>query len=266
MATPVVFIHGLWIHASSWQRWIDLFTKHGYEGFAPGWPGESETVSETRSNPDAVADVGIDDALAHIVDFVGGLDEPPILIGHSVGALLAEKLLGENVGRAAVAIDPAQVKGVLPMPLRQLRAGLPVMANPLNITKSVSLSYDEFRFAFANAVSEDEAAVLYERWTIPAPAKPLFQTATVNFQLHSEAAVNTDKDSRSPLLLIAGGEDNSEPESITDVTLKRYRDRADVTELLLFRERGHALTIDHRWKAVAEEVLAWLELQGLSTE
>ena len=188
---PAVFIHGLWLHATSWSPWLDLFREAGYEPIAPGWPNEPPTVAEAREHPELVANIGIDDVTAHMAQIIDGLDAAPMIVGHSFGGLIAEKLLGEGYGAAAVAIDPAQIKGVLPLPLAQLRAGLPALGNPANLHKAVSLTSKEFRFGFGNALSEEESDTLFERWTIPSPARPLFEAAVANFALHSPAKVDT---------------------------------------------------------------------------
>jgi pimeloyl-ACP methyl ester carboxylesterase len=259
MARPVVFIHGLWLHASSWQPWVDLFAAAGYAPIAPGWPNEPATVAEARANPDLVANLGIDDVTNHYAKIIEGLSESPVIVGHSFGGLFTEKLLGEGIGTAGVAIDPAQIKGVLPLPLAQLRAGLPALGNPANLHKSVSLTEKEFRFGFGNAVSEEESADLFEKWTIPSPARPLFQAAAANFVLHSQAKVDTANEQRGPLLLISGTADHTVPDVVTRSTLKQYRDSIAVTELKQFEGRGHSLTIDSGWHDVASAVLEWLK-------
>ena len=261
--TPVVFIHGLWLHATSWGPWMELFADNGYEPIAPGWPNEPRTVAAARAEPELVADVGIDEATRHFASIIEQLSTPPVIVGHSFGGLLAEKLLGEGVGAAAVAIDPAQIRGVLPLPLAQLRAGLPALGNPANRHRAVSLTKKEFRFGFGNALSEEESDELYESWTIPSPAKPLFQAAVANFALHSPAAVETGNESRGPLLLISGLDDHTVPDVVTRSTLKQYRRSTAVTELKQFEGRGHSLTIDHGWREVADAVLIWLKEQEL---
>jgi alpha-beta hydrolase superfamily lysophospholipase len=263
-STPVVFIHGLWLHATSWGLWIELFREAGYEPIAPGWPGEPDTVDEARKHPEYVANIGINDVTGHYADIIDGLQNQPVIIGHSFGGLIAEKLLGQGVGAAAVAIDPAQIKGVLPLPLAQLRASLPALGNPANLHKSVALTQKEFRFGFGNAVSEEESNALYEKWTIPSPARPLFQAASANFVMHSQAKVNTANESRGPLLLISGLEDHTVPDVVTRSTLKQYRDSTAVTELKQFEGRGHSITIDGGWKPVAEAILDWLRTNGPS--
>lgn len=260
---PVVFIHGLWLHATSWSAWVECFSQAGYESTAPGWPHEPATVADARAHPDAVAGIGIDDVTNHYASMIEDLPQAPIIIGHSFGGLIAEKLLGQGRAAAAVAIDPAQIKGVLPLPLAQLRAGLPALGNPANRGRAVSLTAREFRFGFGNAVTEEESDALYEQWTIPSPAKPLFQAAAANFSLHSEAAVDTGNNTRGPLLLISGLEDHTVPDVVTRSTLKQYRNSTAVTELRQFEGRGHSLTIDSGWKDIAEAVLGWLREQGL---
>lgn len=261
--TPVVFIHGLWLHASSWQPWVELFRGHGYDPIAPGWPHEPATVAEAREHPELVANTSIDDATDHFAAIIAELPASPVIVGHSFGGLIAEKLLGQGIGRAGVAIDPAQIKGVLPLPLAQLRSGLPGLGNPANLHKAVSLTKGEFRFGFGNALSEEESDELYERWTIPSPARPLFQAAAANFVLHSQAKVDTDNSSRGPLLLISGLADHTVPDVVTRSTFKQYRDSTAVTELQQFEGRGHSLTIDTGWKDVADAVLQWLKAQEL---
>jgi pimeloyl-ACP methyl ester carboxylesterase len=261
--TPVVFIHGLWLHATSWTPWLELFRAADYDPIAPGWPGEPDTVTEARERPEAVANMSIDDAIAHYTKIIDSLDAAPILIGHSFGGLFVEKLLGQGIGVAGVAIDPAQIKGVLPLPLAQLRAALPALANPANLHRSVSLTPKEFRFGFGNAVTENESAELFDKWGIPSPGRPLFEAAAANFSLHSQAKVDTGNETRGPLLLISGAEDHTVPDVSTRSTLKQYRHSTAVTELKQFEHRGHSLTIDSGWKEVADATLAWLTAQGL---
>jgi alpha-beta hydrolase superfamily lysophospholipase len=263
MGTPVLFIHGLWLHASSWDPWVRLFRDAGYDPQAPGWPGEPATVEEARRHPEAVADITIDQATEHFAGIVAGLPSPPVIIGHSFGGLITEKLLGQGYGAAGIAIDPAQIKGVLPLPLAQLRAGLPALRNPANLHRAVSLTREEFRFGFGNALSEEESDALHERWTIPSPARPLFQAAAANFVLHSQAEVDTGNETRGPLLLISGTADHTVPDVVTRSTLKQYRHSHAVTELTRFEGRGHSLTIDNGWKEVADTAVQWLKAQGI---
>jgi len=238
---PVVFIHGLWLHATSWGPWQDLFATAGYESFAPGWPGDADTVEGSRADPDSIANHGIDDVTNHYAAFIEGLPAKPVIIGHSFGGMIAEKLLGLGYGAAAI---------------------LPVFKNPANVHKAVSLTAEQFRYSFGNAVSGEESDELYERWAIPAPAKPLFEAATANFRLHSPDAVDTGNSGRGPLLLTMGKQDHTVPEVISKSTLKQYRHSVAVTDLEEF-DRGHSLVIDSGWREVADACLSWLSKNGL---
>jgi pimeloyl-ACP methyl ester carboxylesterase len=263
--TTVIFIHGLWLHTTSWAPWTDLFERAGYTCLAPGWPGIPDTVDEARANPDSIADHGIDDVVEHYEAIIDSLPELPILVGHSFGGMISEKLLGMDKARAVVAIDAAQIKGVLPLPLSALRSTLPVFKNPANKHRAVSLTAEQFRYSFGNALTDEESQKLFDAWTIPAPGKPLFEAAAANFSLHSPAAVDTHNAGRGPLLLAMGGQDHTVPEAITKSTLKQYRHSEAVTDLIEFEDRGHSLTIDSGWREVADACLAWLDKQGLGS-
>lgn len=253
----------LWLHATSWQPWIEKFTDHGYAPIAPAWPGESATVAATRADPDAVADVGVQAVTDHFAEIIHALDTPPVLIGHSFGGLIAEKLLGMGLGAGAIAIDAAQIKGVLPLPLSSLHATLPVFKNPSNRHRSVSLGAEEFRYAFGNALEAAESDELHDTWSVPSPGRPLFEAAAANFSLHAPTKIATENSNRGPLLLMMGGRDHTVPEAITKATLHQYRHSSAVTDLTEFADRGHSLTIDHGWREIADSCLAWLDAQEL---
>ena len=260
---PVVFVHGLWLHADSWGAWIDLFWEAGYSVTAPGWPGDEATVEETRAAPDGVANHGLDDVVAGYAESIAALDEKPILIGHSFGGLIVQRLLGEDRAAAAVAIDPAPMKGILNLPLSALRVASVALRNPANRTRAVSLTREQFRYGFGNGISEQESNELYDRWTIPSPGKPLFEAAFANLTPRSPAAVKTQNAARGPLLVTGGGNDHTVPESISEATVKRYRGSPAVTDYRAFPDRGHSLTIDSGWREVADAVLAWLKDRSL---
>jgi non-heme chloroperoxidase len=261
MAKSIVFIHGLWIHASSWQPWMDFFNQQGYQTLNPAWPGDSSTVAECRANPKAIANRGVTEIADSYATVIASLPEPPIVIGHSFGGLIAQVILGRGIAAAGIAIDPAPVKGVWQLPFSALKASFPVLGNPFNLKKAKSLTFNQFRYGFANAIPENEARDLYDRWTIPAPCRPLFQAATATFA-GSETKVNTKNTTRGPLLITGGEKDHIAPPILGKASLKKYKPSV-ITEFKLFEGRGHSLIVDHGWKEVAEYSLAWLNKNGL---
>lgn len=257
----IVFIHGLWIHASSWQPWMDFFSTQGYETLNPPWPGDSRSVSESRSNPSAIANRGVMEVVNSYSQVISSLSEAPIVIGHSFGGLVAQIILGRGMAKAAVAIDPAPMKGVWQLPLSTLRASFPILGNPFNLNKAVSLTFNQFRYGFANAVPEQEARTLYDRWTIPAPARPLFQAAMASLA-GSETKVNTSNTTRGPLLITGGDKDHIAPPVLGKASSRKYH-AGVVTDFKLFEGRGHSLIVDHGWEEIAKYALSWLHQQGL---
>ena len=261
--SPVVFIHGLWLHASSWQPWVDRFSAAGYAPVAPGWPGDGETVGDTRSNADRVAGHGIDDVVAHYASVIKGLPAKPIVIGHSFGGLIVQRLLGEDLAAAGVAIDPAPIKGIIFLPPSALRVASVALLNPANRKRSVSLTKDQFRYGFGNAIPEEESEDLYDKWSIPSPGRPLFEVATAALSGKSPARVATGNAKRGPLLITAGGLDHAVPAAVSNATVKLYAKSAAKTELRSFPTRGHSLIIDSGWREVADTVLGWLQANSL---
>jgi pimeloyl-ACP methyl ester carboxylesterase len=258
-ATPVIFIHGLWIHSSSWDPWIELFAERGYSATAPGWPGDLDTVEATRANPEGMNDIGISAICHHYADLIEAQGTKPIVVGHSFGGLIAQELLALNIVSAAAAIDPAPIKGVKALPFSQLKSGLPVLHNPANKKRTVALTAKEFHYSFGNAIPEDESNELFEKWTIPGPGRPLFEDATATFVRNSPAAVDTHTAVRGPLLLTSGTEDHTVPKVVTVEVAKLYADNtASKTDYHEFEGRGHSLTLDHGWRDVAEVALDWL--------
>jgi non-heme chloroperoxidase len=255
---PVVFVHGLWLLSSSWDNWRTLFEEKGYTTLAPGWPDDPETVEEAKQDPEAFAHKRIKQVTDHYVDAIRQLMTKPAVIGHSFGGLIAQRLAGEGVSAVTVAIDAAPFRGVLPLPLSALKSSSPVLGNPLNYTRAVPLTFEQFRFAFANAVDESEAHELFDTYAVPAPGAPLFQAATANLNPWTEAQVDTKNPERGPLLLISGEHDNTVPWAITHASYKQQEKNLGVTEIKEIPDRGHSLTIDHGWREVAEVALAFI--------
>ncbi len=257
--TPVVFVHGLWLLPSSWDRWAEVFESAGYVALTPGWPGDSETVAEAKAHPDALANKSIGQVADHFATVIGGLARKPAVIGHSFGGLLAQILAGRGLAAVSVAVNPAPFRGVLPLPISALKSASPVLSNPANRHRAVPLTYDQFRYAFANAVSEEEAKQLYETFAVPASGIPLFQAASANLNPWTEAKVNTGNPARGPLLIISGEKDHTVPWAIANASYKQQKDNTGVTEIVEIPGRGHALTIDSGWREVADTALAFVQ-------
>ena len=256
---PVVFVHGLWLLPSSWDRWAKLFDDAGYVSVLPHWPDDPETVAEANADPNVFAGKGIGEIADHLEAVVGQLTRKPAIIGHSFGGLMAQILAGRGRSAATVAIDAAPFRGVLPLPISALKSAFPVLGNPLNRSKAVPLTYDQFRFGFTNAVSEEEAKQLHETYAVPAAGKPLFQAASANLNPWTEAKVDSKNPDRGPLLLISGEKDNTVPWSITKASYDQQKDNPGVTEVVTIPGRGHSLTIDSGWQEVAEISLAFIK-------
>jgi non-heme chloroperoxidase len=256
---PIVFVHGLWLHAESWNNWVEFFRQNGYEAAAASWPGDAATTEATRQNPGPLAGYGVTEIADHIAGQLQLLGRKPVLIGHSFGGLLVQNLLGRDLAAAAIAIDPAPLKGVPELPLSALKSAFPVLGNPFNLKRAVSLTEPQFRFGFTNAVPEQEARELYAKYAMPAPGRPLFQAATATFNPNAATKVNTANASRGPLLLISGTEDNTVPPVLVKSTLRVYSKSPEVTNFKSFAGRGHSLTIDSGWKELAEYCLGWLK-------
>jgi len=258
-STPVVFVHGLWLLPSSWERWADLFEQNGFVALTPGWPDDPETVAEAKASPQVFAGKSVGQVADHFESVIGGLDRKPVVIGHSFGGLLTEILAGRGLAAASVAIAPAPFRGVLPLPISALRAASPALKNPANVHKAIPLTYDQFRFAFANAVSEEEAQALYEEFAVAAPAKPLFQAASANLNPWTEVKVDTKNADRGPMLLLYGEHDHTVPKSIVNASFKKEKRNEGVTELAEVSGHGHALTIDSGWESVARTALDFVK-------
>ena len=253
--TPVVFIHGLWLLPSSWDRWGDLFESAGYSAVKPGWPDDPETVADAKARPEVFAGKSVGQVADHVSAIVKRLGKKPAVIGHSFGGLLAQIVAGRGQVAVTVAIDPAPFRGVLPLPFSALKAASPVLSNPANRNKAVPLTYEQFRYAFANAVAEDEAKRLYDTFAVAAPGQPLFQAAVANLNPWTEVKVDTANLERGPLLIIEGEKDNTVPWAIANASYKRQKRNAGITEIKKMPGRGHALVIDDGWKEVADTAL-----------
>ncbi|MFC8430180.1 alpha/beta hydrolase [Streptomyces sp. NPDC057253] len=256
--TPVVFVHGLWLLPGSWDRWVEYFDQAGYAAVSLSWPDDPDTVAEANSHPEVFAGKTVGQVADHLADLIGHLDRKPAVIGHSFGGLLTQILAGRGLSAASVAIDPAPFRGVLPLPVSALRSSAPVLSNPANRHRAVPLTFEQFRYAFANAVSEEEAKELFETFAVPAPGAPIFQAATANLNPWTEAKVDTENPDRGPLLIISGEKDHTVPWAIANASYKQQLHNPGLTEITEIPNRGHALTIDSGWQEVAETALTFV--------
>ena len=256
--TPVVFVHGLWLLPSSWDRWATMFEEAGFTALTPGWPDDPETVAEANAHREVMANKTVGQVADHFSEIVRKLTQRPVIVGHSFGGLLAQILAGRGLSAATVAIDPAPFRGVLPLPFSALKSAWPVLGNPANRKRAVPLTYEQFRFGFANAVTEEEAQELYKTFAVPASGAPLFQAAAANLNPWTEAKVDTENPERGPLLIISGQKDNTVPWSIANASFKQQQKNTSVTEIVEIPNRGHALTIDSGWREVADTALKFI--------
>jgi pimeloyl-ACP methyl ester carboxylesterase len=257
--TPVVFVHGLWLLPSSWDRWATVFEQAGYAPLAPGWPDDPETVEQARANPDVLAGKGVVQVADHFAEAIGKLDKKPAIVGHSFGGLIAQVLAGRGLSVATVAVNPAPFKGVLPLPVAAIRTTLPVLRNPANRGRAVTLSFEQFRYGWANALAEDEAKKIYEEFHIAAPGRPIFQAAFANFNPASETKVDTTNPERGPLLITTGENDHAVPPAMSKAAFEKQRHNPGVTEHVEIPRRDHSLTIDDKWREVADTALAFVK-------
>jgi pimeloyl-ACP methyl ester carboxylesterase len=256
---PVVFVHGLWLLPSSWDRWAAMFEEAGFTALTPGWPDDPADVEAANVHPGVMANKSIGEVADHFDEIIRDLTIKPILIGHSFGGLLAQILAGRGLASVTVAIDPAPFRGVLPLPFSALKSAWPVLGNPANIHRAIPLTFDQFRFAFGNALSEHEAQGLYDTFAVPASGRPLFQAAAANLNPWTEAKVDTESPARGPLLLISGEKDHTVPWAMTNASFKLQQRNPGVTEIVEMANRGHSLTIDDGWREVAETALAFVK-------
>jgi non-heme chloroperoxidase len=257
--TPVVFIHGIWLLPSSWDRWRQFFSEAGYAPLNPDWPDDPETVEEARANPDVLAKKTLKQIADHTTEIINALDQKPAVMGHSTGGLLAQMLVGRSLSAATVAIDPGVFRGVLPLPAPTLRAVGPFLVNPRTRGRAITLTFDQFKYSWANALDEKEAKELYDTFHVAGSGISLVQMGTANVNPWTESKVNTENPDRSPLLIIEGENDHTVPWAIANAAYKRQRHNPGVTEIVKVPNRGHALTIDHGWQEVAQIALDFVK-------
>jgi len=257
--TPIVLIHGLWVLPSSWDNWVEYFEQEGYAGLTPDWPDDPETVEEARANPDVLAKKKLKQIADHTAEVIGGLDKKPAVMGHSTGGLLAQLIADRGLSAATVAIDPGPFRGVLPLPVSTLRVSAPVLRNPLNRGRAITLTLDQFNYGWGNALGDEETKQLYETYHVAGSAAALMQMANANVNPWTEAKLNPKNPERGPLLIIDGEKDHTVPWAIANASYKRQSRNPGVTEIVQMPNRGHSLTIDSGWREVAQTALDFVK-------
>ena len=257
--TPVVFVHGLWVLPSSWANWADFFEQAGYAPLTPDWPDDPATVGEARANPNVLANKTLKQIADHTADVIDALDQKPVVMGHSTGGLVAQMLAGQGLSKVTVAIDPGVFRGVLPLPLSVLKGVGPFLLNPLTRRRALTLTFDQFTYGWANALDEDEARELYDTFHVAGSGIALVQMGNANLNPWTQAKVDTRNPDRGPLLIIDGEKDHTVPWAIADAAYKRQKRNPGLTEIVKIPNRGHALTIDHGWREVAQVALDFVE-------
>ena len=255
----MVFIHGLWVLPSSWDGFAAVFEEAGYVPLTPSWPDDPETVEVARAEPEVLANKTLEQIAHHTTQIVEALDKKPALIGHSTGGLLAEMLAGRGLSAATVAIDPGVFRGVLPLPLPALRSAGRFLVNPLNRHRAITLTFDQFKYSWANNLDEQEAKELYETFHVAGSGISLAQMGNANLNPWTEAKVDTLNPDRGPVLIIEGENDHTVPWAIAEAAYKRQKRNPGVTEIVKMPNRGHSLTIDHGWREVAETALDFVK-------
>jgi pimeloyl-ACP methyl ester carboxylesterase len=258
-STPVVFIHGLWLLPSSWANWGEFFKKAGYAPLTPDWPDDPETVEQARANPDVFAKKTLKQIADHTAEVIGGLTKKPAVMGHSTGGLLAQMIADRGLSAATVGIDPGPFRGVLPLPISALRSAGPVLKNPLNKGRAITLTRDQFRYGWANALDDDEAKRVYDTYHVAAPGVALMQMANANLNPFTQAKLDPKNPDRGPLLIIDGEKDHTVPWAIANAAYKRQSRNPAVTEIKQIPNRGHSLTIDSGWQEVAQTALDFVK-------
>ena len=257
--TPVVFIHGLWLLPSSWDNWVDFFEENGYACITPDWPDDPETVEVARAEPEVLAKKTLKQVGDHTAEVIERLEKKPAVMGHSTGGLLAQLIADRGLSAVTVAIDPGPFRGVLPLPVSTLRVSAPILRNPLNRGKAITLTFDQFKYGWANALSDEEAKQLYETYHVAAPGVALMQMANANLNPWTEAKLDPKNPERGPLLIIEGEKDHTVAPAIAKAAYKRQRQNEAVTEIKWIPNRGHALTIDSGWREVAQTALDFVK-------
>ncbi len=257
----IILIHGLWMTPLCWEHFEKRFQELGYQVMAPGWPGHEGDILEIREKAEStIAGLGLEEVVDHYHDIINNLNVRPILIGHSFGGLVVQILMDQGLGAAGVTLDSAAPKGVHKLAISQLKSTFPVLSNPANRHKVVGLTFKQFHYAFANTMSEADAKKAYERYAIPDTGRPLFQSAFADLISHAITNINYKNNTRSPLLLLAGGEDHTVPATVSKANYDKYNHSTAKTDFHEFPSRSHLIMVGEGWQEVVDYIHSWLNV------
>ena len=262
----IVLIHGFWVTPRSWEDWISHYEGRGYKVLAPAYPGFEVEVEALNADTTPIEKVTVPQIIEHLEAVVGGLDSPPIIMGHSAGGVFTQILLDHGFGAVGVAMNSAPTEGVKRIPLSQIRSSFPVLKNPANRHKAVGLTPEQWHYAFTNTFSEEESQRLYERYHIPASGSIFWGSALANIHPGKDDTwVDYHNENRAPLLFISGSDDHLMPPSIQKSNAKHYKAAGTVTEVKEF-EGPHLLPSREGWEEVADYALTWAESHATNSE
>jgi pimeloyl-ACP methyl ester carboxylesterase len=254
---PIVLVHGFWVTPRSWEHWITHYEAKGHRVIAPGYPGFEVEVEELNANPDIITAVTVPAIIEKLEAEIRALPEAPIIMGHSAGGAFTQILLDHGYGAAGVALNSAPTEGVKVVPLSQVKSTFPVLKSPANRHKSIGLSLEEWKYAFTNTFSDEEAKALYERYHIPANGGILWGSVLANFQPgHQDTWVDYHNDKRAPLLFVSGSEDHIMPPAVQRSNAKHYKSNT-LTEHIEYEGYAHLLPAQKGWEEIADTVLDW---------
>jgi pimeloyl-ACP methyl ester carboxylesterase len=256
---PLMFIHGAWLAAGSWENFTDYFRQRGFPVSAPEWPRkEGKDVAELHEG-DEVAGLGLTEIVDHYESQIRALDEPPVLIGHSFGGLITELLLDRGLGRAGVAMSPAPPKGILVLPFSSLKAASPALGHPSKWHGVVPLTLEEFTYGFVNTFSPEGAKAAYEKYAVPESGQIFYEAGFANFHLHPPTEVHFKSDGRAPLLIVGAENDHTVPASLSKKQYEKYGKSDVQTDYVEFKGRPHLMMVADGWEEIAGAIETWIE-------
>jgi len=253
----IVFIHGMFMNSLCWEAWTKYFAAKGYTALAPDWPaheGRPELLRKRHPDPE-LGRLTLTKVVDHFSGIIDRLEEKPIIIGHSMGALVTQILVNRGLGAAGVAIDSAPPAGVFTTAFSFLKANFPMITPFVSKTRPHLMSFEQFQYAFVNTLSPKSQRDAYEKYVVPesrqVPRESLTGAGKVDF-----------KKEHPPLLLTAGSADNIIPASLNKSNYEKYGAATSVTDFKEFPGRTHFLIGQEGWEEIADFVASWLTQKG----